>query len=54
MELNRITNLESGHGDGRGISADVSWLNQGDGGGTGFRDIPAAVDGSSNKIHAAC
>ena len=46
-------NPKSGHGGGRGIITDASWLNQGGGGGTTFRDKPAAVDGSSNKIRVA-
>jgi len=52
--LNHIINPQSGQGGDRGISIDASWLNQGDGGGTDFRDQQAAVYDTSNKTHAAC
>ena len=32
----------------------MSWQNQGGGGGTGFHDQPAVVDGISKKTHASC
>jgi len=46
-------NPQSSQGDGREISTDVSWMNQGGGGETSFCDKSAAVDGTSNKICAA-
>ena len=46
-------NTQSGQGGARGINTDASWLNQGNGGETDFRDKPATVDGNSNKIRAA-
>jgi len=52
-ELNYIMNPQSSQGDGREISTDVSWMNQGGGGETSFCDKSAAVDGTSNKICAA-
>jgi len=47
--LNHITNPQSGQRGGRGINIDASRLNQGGGGGTGFREQPAGVDGTSKK-----
>jgi len=44
----------SGYGGGRVTDISISYLNHGGGGGTGFRDKPAAVHGNSSKIHAAC
>ena len=41
MELNHITNPQSGQSDSRRINADASWLNQSGGG-----DKLAAVDGN--------
>jgi len=46
-------NAQSGQSGDRVISTETSWLNQDDGGETGFRDKLVVVDGSSSKIHAA-
>ena len=42
---------QSGHGGGRDSNTSASHRDQDSGGGTGFRDRSAVVDGSSNKIH---
>ena len=52
-ELNHIMNPQSGQGGGQGINVDVSWLNEGGGGGTDFRDKLTVVDGCSNKVRAS-
>ena len=52
VELNISHQLNPDGGHASGIS--VSCLNHGGGGGTGFRDKPAAVNGNSSKIPAAC
>jgi len=49
---NHITHPQLGQGGDREISTDASRLNQGGEGGTGFRDNPTEVDGSSNQIRA--
>ena len=54
VELNNLNaSPQSGQGGGRVSSTDASCRNHGGGGGAGFRDKMAAVDGSSSKIHAA-
>ena len=53
MELNHITYPQLGQGGGREINTDASCLNHGGGGRIGFRDKPAAIDGSSSKVLAA-
>jgi len=48
--LNHITNFQSNQGGGWGINTDASWLNQGGGGGTGFRDRLDMKDGILNQL----
>jgi len=43
---------QSSHGSDRGSSISASHRDQSDGGGTGARDKPAAVDDTSNNIQA--
>jgi len=52
--LNHITNPQTGQDGGWENNIDASWLNQGGGGGTGFHDQQAVIDGISNKAHAVC
>ena len=48
---NPLWRPQSGHDGDRGSNTSASHRDQDGGGGTGFRDRSAAVDGSSNKIH---